>query len=414
MAHILAPTAQWQMRLSNKAAAAPSAPITGKMWNSLVVKRRSTAKSSAKFRVFAISSDNSTINRMEDLLNLDITPFTDKIIAEYIWVGGTGIDLRSKSRTIDKPVKHPSELPKWNYDGSSTGQAPGEDSEVILYPQAIFKDPFRGGNNILVICDTYTPAGEPIPTNKRHRAAQIFSDPKVTTEVPWFGIEQEYTLMQQNVKWPLGWPVGGFPGPQGPYYCAAGADKSFGRDISDAHYKACLYAGINISGTNGEVMPGQWEYQVGPSVGIDAGDHIWCSRYILEGDWNGAGCHTNYSTKSMREDGGFEVIKKAILNLSLRHMDHIRAYGEGNERRLTGKHETASIDQFSWGVANRGCSIRVGRETEQKGKGYLEDRRPASNMDPYIVTALLAETTILYQPTLEAEALAAQKLALKV
>ncbi|CAN1284140.1 Glutamine synthetase leaf isozyme, chloroplastic [Linum perenne] len=408
MAHILAPTAQWQMRLSNKAAAAPSAPITGKMWNSLVVKRRSTAKSSAKFRVFAISSDNSTINRMEDLLNLDITPFTDKIIAEYIWVGGTGIDLRSKSRTIDKPVKHPSELPKWNYDGSSTGQAPGEDSEVI--------------------CDTYTPAGEPIPTNKRHRAAQIFSDPKVTTEVPWFGIEQEYTLMQQNVKWPLGWPVGGFPGPQGPYYCAAGADKSFGRDISDAHYKACLYAGINISGTNGEVMPGQ----VGPSVGIDAGDHIWCSRYILEriteqagvvltldpkpieGDWNGAGCHTNYSTKSMREDGGFEVIKKAILNLSLRHMDHIRAYGEGNERRLTGKHETASIDQFSWGVANRGCSIRVGRETEQKGKGYLEDRRPASNMDPYIVTALLAETTILYQPTLEAEALAAQKLALKV
>ncbi|CAN1284137.1 Glutamine synthetase leaf isozyme, chloroplastic [Linum perenne] len=404
MAHILAPTAQWQMRLSNKAAAAPSAPITGKMWNSLVVKRRSTAKSSAKFRVFAISSDNSTINRMEDLLNLDITPFTDKIIAEYIWVGGTGIDLRSKSRTIDKPVKHPSELPKWNYDGSSTGQAPGEDSEVILYPQAIFKDPFRGGNNILVICDTYTPAGEPIPTNKRHRAAQIFSDPKVTTEVPWFGIEQEYTLMQQNVKWPLGWPVGGFPGPQGPYYCAAGADKSFGRDISD----------------------------VGPSVGIDAGDHIWCSRYILEriteqagvvltldpkpieGDWNGAGCHTNYSTKSMREDGGFEVIKKAILNLSLRHMDHIRAYGEGNERRLTGKHETASIDQFSWGVANRGCSIRVGRETEQKGKGYLEDRRPASNMDPYIVTALLAETTILYQPTLEAEALAAQKLALKV
>ncbi|CAL1396990.1 unnamed protein product [Linum trigynum] len=431
MAHILAPSSQCQMRLSNKVAA-PVNPMAGKMWSSLVMKKRGTTKGASKFRVFAIKAENSTINRLDNLLNLDITPFTDKIIAEYIWIGGSGIDLRSKARTIEKPVEHPSELPKWNYDGSSTGQAPGEDSEVIIYPQAIFKDPFRGGNNILVICDAYTPAGEPIPTNKRYRAAEIFSDPKVIAEVPWYGIEQEYTLLQQNVKWPLGWPVGGYPGPQGPYYCGAGADKSFGRDISDAHYKACLYAGINVSGTNGEVMPGQWEYQVGPSVGIDAADHIWCSRYILEriteqagvvlsldpkpieGDWNGAGCHTNYSTKSMREDGGFEVIKKAILNLSLRHKDHISAYGEGNERRLTGKHETASIDKFSWGVANRGASIRVGRDTEKKGKGYLEDRRPASNMDPYIVTSLLAETTLLWQPTLEAEALAAQKLALKV
>ncbi|XP_048136147.1 glutamine synthetase leaf isozyme, chloroplastic isoform X7 [Rhodamnia argentea] len=414
MAQILAPTTQWQMRIT-KNSMTPSL-VTTKTWSSLLLKQKKSGntKSLSKFRVYALKSENNTINRLENLLNLDITPYTDKIIAEYIWIGGSGIDLRSKSRTIPRPVEHPSELPKWNYDGSSTGQAPGEDSEVILYPQAIFKDPFRGGNNILVICDTYTPAGEPIPTNKRARAAEIFSNQKVINEVPWYGIEQEYTLMQTNVQWPLGWPVGGYPGPQGPYYCGVGADKSFGRDISDAHYKACLYAGINISGTNGEVMPGQWEYQVGPSVGIEAGDHIWCSRYLLEGDWNGAGCHTNYSTKSMREEGGFEVIKKAILNLSLRHKEHISAYGEGNERRLTGKHETASITTFSWGVANRGCSIRVGRATEKQGKGYLEDRRPASNMDPYVVTSLLAETTILWEPTLEAEALAAQKLSLKL
>ncbi|KZV20761.1 glutamine synthetase, chloroplastic [Dorcoceras hygrometricum] len=433
MAQILAPSAQWQMRFGRNSA--DSSPLNTKMLSSLVLKQNKKVafRTSTKFKVFAtLSETGSTINRLEQLLNLDVTPYTEKIIAEYIWIGGSGIDVRSKSRTISKPVEHPSELPKWNYDGSSTGQAPGEDSEVILYPQAIFKDPFRGGNNILVICDTYTPAGEPIPTNKRHRAAQIFSDPKVSAEIPWFGIEQEYTLLQKNVKWPLGWPVGGYPGPQGPYYCGAGADKSFGRDISDAHYKACLYAGINISGTNGEVMPGQWEFQVGPSVGIEGGDHIWCARYLLEriteqagvvlsvdpkpieGDWNGAGCHTNYSTKSMREEGGFDVIKKAILNLSLRHKEHISAYGEGNERRLTGKHETASINTFSWGVANRGCSIRVGRDTEKNGKGYLEDRRPASNMDPYVVTALLAETTILWEPTLEAEALAAQKISLKV
>ncbi|KAL6188697.1 hypothetical protein ACLB2K_040088 [Fragaria x ananassa] len=449
MAQILAPTSQWQMRITKSSI--PSSPMTGKMWSSLVLKQnKKGAIKGSKFRVFASNYEDYTINRVEDLLNLDITPYTDKIIAEYIWIGGSGIDVRSKSRTISKPVEHPSELPKWNYDGSSTGQAPGDDSEVILYPQAIFKDPFRGGNNILVICDSYTPQGEPIPTNKRHKAAQVFSNQKVVDEVPWYGIEQEYTLLQSSVKWPLGWPVGGYPGPQvvilfnvmpvqptmlvfiGPYYCGAGADKSFGRDISDAHYKACLYAGINISGTNGEVMPGQWEYQVGPSVGIEAGDHIWASRYILEriteqagvvlsldpkpieGDWNGAGCHTNYSTKSMREEGGFDVIKKAILNLSLRHKEHISAYGEGNERRLTGLHETQNINKFSWGVANRGASIRVGRDTEKEGKGYLEDRRPASNMDPYTVTALLAETTILWEPTLEAEALAAQKIALNV
>ncbi|CAN1758734.1 Glutamine synthetase cytosolic isozyme 2 [Linum perenne] len=351
---------------------------------------------------------------LTDLLNLDLSDSTEKIIAEYIWVGGTGMDLRSKARTLSGPVSDPSKLPKWNYDGSSTGQAPGKDSEVILYPQAIFRDPFRRGKHILVMCDAYTPAGEPIPTNKRCAAAKVFSNPEVEAEEPWFGIEQEYTLLQRDVKWPLGWPIGGYPGPQGPYYCSVGADKAFGRDVVDSHYKACLYAGINISGINGEVMPGQWEFQVGPSVGISAGDEVWVARYILEvilaktessvflllllGDWNGAGAHTNYSTKSMRKDGGYEVIKKAIEKLGLKHAEHIAAYGEGNDRRLTGRHETADINTFLWGVANRGASIRVGRETEKEGKGYFEDRRPASNMDPYVVSSMIAETTLLWKP----------------
>ncbi|CAN1228544.1 Glutamine synthetase cytosolic isozyme 2 [Linum perenne] len=325
---------------------------------------------------------------LTDLLNLDLSDSTEKIIAEYIWVGGTGMDLRSKARTLSGPVSDPSKLPKWNYDGSSTGQAPGKDSEVILYPQAIFRDPFRRGKHILVMCDAYTPAGEPIPTNKRCAAAKVFSNPEVEAEEPWFGIEQEYTLLQRDVKWPLGWPIGGYPGPQGPYYCSVGADKAFGRD----------------------------EFQVGPSVGISAGDEVWVARYILEriteiagvvlsfdpkpiqGDWNGAGAHTNYSTKSMRKDGGYEVIKKAIEKLGLKHAEHIAAYGEGNDRRLTGRHETADINTFLWGVANRGASIRVGRETEKEGKGYFEDRRPASNMDPYVVSSMIAETTLLWKP----------------
>eukprot|EP00268_Persea_americana_P018991 TRINITY_DN19737_c0_g1_i1.p1 TRINITY_DN19737_c0_g1~~TRINITY_DN19737_c0_g1_i1.p1 ORF type:complete len:357 (-),score=92.27 TRINITY_DN19737_c0_g1_i1:133-1203(-) len=353
---------------------------------------------------------------LNELININLSDSTEKIIAEYIWIGGSGMDMRSKARTLPNPESDPQKLPKWNFDGSSTGQAPGDDSEVILYPQAIFKDPFRRGSNILVMCDAYTPAGEPIPTNQRFNAEKIFSHPDVIAEEPWYGIEQEYTLLRKDVNWPLGWPLGGFPGPQGPYYCGVGADKAFGRDIVDSHYKACLYAGINISGINGEVMPGQWEFQVGPAVGISAGDELWVARYILEriteiagvvlsfdpkpiqGDWNGAGAHTNYSTKSMRSDGGIDVIKAAIEKLGLRHNEHISAYGEGNERRLTGRHETAYISKFSWGVANRGASVRLGRETEKSGKGYFEDRRPASNMDPYVVTSMIAETTILWNP----------------
>ncbi|GMP26338.1 hypothetical protein CsSME_00002809 [Camellia sinensis var. sinensis] len=171
---------------------------------------------------------------LSDLINLNLSDTTEKVIAEYIWVGGSGMDLRSKARTLSGPVSDPKKLPKWNYDGSSTGQAPG---------------------------------GEPIPTNKRFNAAKIFSHPDVVAEEPWYGIEQEYTLLQKQVKWSLGWPLGGFPEPQGPYYCGIGVDKAYGRDIVDSHYKAGLYAGVNISGINGEVMPGQWEFQVGPSVG---------------------------------------------------------------------------------------------------------------------------------------------------
>ena len=338
----------------------------------------------------------------------------DKIMAEYVWVDADG-NTRSKTRTLTPDKAEAVEnLPKWNFDGSSTNQAPGDDSEVILKPQAIFTDPFRprsdGLRNILVMCDTYTPAGEPLPTNTRAIAAAAFEGHE--DEEIWFGMEQEFTLFNLDEKTPLGWPQGGMPSrPQGPYYCSVGPENSFGRHVTDAMYKACLYAGINISGTNGEVMPGQQEYQVGPCVGIDAGDQLMMSRYILqrvcedfqvyctlhpkpitEGDWNGAGMHTNVSTKAMREEGGLEVIKKAIYKLGAKHAEHIAVYGTGNELRLTGKHETASIDQFSFGVANRGASVRIGRDTEAEGKGYFEDRRPSSNCDPYLVSGKIMST----------------------
>jgi len=251
---------------------------------------------------------------------------------------------------------------------------------------------------------------KPIPSNTRRAANEIME--KVKDFHPWFGLEQEYTLMSKT-KWPLGWPEEGFPGPQGPYYCSVGADVNFGRQIVEHHYRTCLHAGVKIAGSNAEVMPGQWEFQVGPCEGIQMGDDLWMARYLLlrvaelygvvvsfhpkpvSGDWNGAGCHTNYSTKAMREDGGYAEILKAIEKLSKRHEEHIALYGKENEKRLTGRHETAPITQFSWGVANRGASIRVPRQTEKDGKGYFEDRRPASNADPYLVTAKIVETTCL-------------------
>lgn len=345
---------------------------------------------------------------LQEFLQLDQS---GKIQAEYIWIGGSGQDLRSKTRTLDAVPSSPSELPEWNYDGSSTNQAPGHNSEVILKPKAIFRDPFRRGDNILVICDTYEPNGTPLPTNTRYPAEVIMN--KAKEHEPWFGLEQEYTIFTID-KVPLGWPKGGYPAPQGPYYCGVGADKAFGRPLVEAHYRACLYSGVKISGINAEVMPGQWEFQVGPCEGISIGDHLWCARYIMhriaerfniivsfhpkpivDGDWNGAGCHTNYSTKAMRADGGLQVIYDAINKMSKKHEEHIAVYGEHNSLRLTGKHETAPITEFRSGVADRGASIRIPTQCAAEGKGYFEDRRPASNIDPYTVAARIVKTTCI-------------------
>ena len=345
------------------------------------------------------------------------------IQAEYIWIGGNN-ELRCKTKTLTKSPSSPEDLPVWNFDGSSTEQAPGTDSEVLLVPCAIYRDPFRpNGPNILVLCDCYKPdpdapkgVGEAIPSNTRLPCKAIMD--KVKGKEAWFGIEQEYTLFEPDGVTPYGWPPGGYPGAQGPFYCSIGTENAYGRPIVEAHYRACMYAGINISGINGEVMPGQWEYQVGPCTGIDSPDQLIVSRYLLirvceqfgvivsfdpkpiEGDWNGAGCHTNVSTKAMREDGGWDVIVKAMERLGAdgKQEEHIKAYdisgGEDNKRRLTGAHETAPITKFSYGVANRGCSVRIPRMTEKEKNGYFEDRRPASNMDPYVVTGKIMETCV--------------------
>lgn len=352
---------------------------------------------------------------LEKYMKLD-TKHTNVFQVLYVWIDGSGQKLRCKTKSMYKDPKVPSDCPIWNFDGSSTNQAEGHNSDVYLHPVAIFPDPFRGLPNKMVLCETYTFEHKATTSNKRKTCVEAHDTDAVKAAKPWYGIEQEYTLLDSDGQ-PLGWPKMGYPGPQGPYYCGVGCGRVFGREVMEAHYKACIYAGIKIAGENAEVMPSQWEFQVGPCHGIEMGDHLWMSRYILErvaedfgvivtfdpkpipGDWNGAGCHTNYSTEPMREDGGMKEIDSAIAKLSLRHDYHIKKYdpsgGVDNARRLTGLHETASITQFSSGVASRNASIRIPRQCAEDGKGYLEDRRPASNCDPYVVTEAIARTTIL-------------------
>jgi glutamine synthetase len=244
----------------------------------------------------------------------------------------------------------------------------------------------------------------PHPTNTRALCAEVAE--KYADQEPWFGIEQEYTFLQNGH--PLGWPKGGFPGPQGPYYCGVGADEIYGRDIVEAHTTACMEAGLHISGTNAEVMMGQWEFQIGPVGPPQIGDEMHLARWLLyriaedfdvavtidpkpiPGDWNGAGAHTNFSTKAMRES--YEPVIAACEALSKNAEEHVLNYGAGVERRLTGLHETAPWNEFSYGVSNRGASVRIPWQVEQDKKGYIEDRRPNSNCDPYTVTRLIVST----------------------
>jgi glutamine synthetase len=332
---------------------------------------------------------------------------SSKIIAEYIWLDGNDTPgLRSKAKVLDGPVKKPSQVPEWGFDGSSTNQAEGKSSDCALVPVALARDPIRGGKNVLVMCEVMNADGSVHKSNTR-AALRALAEKHAGLD-PWFGIEQEYTLLVGGR--PAGWPKKGFPRPQGPYYCAVGATNVAARALVERHLKACLKAGLEVCGVNAEVLLGQWEYQVGPLGPLAVADQLWLARWLLErlgeehgiavtlapkpvkGDWNGTGAHTNFSTEAMRAKGGLKEIERACKKLGKRHDAHIAVYGADNHERLTGKHETCDIKTFRYGVSDRGASIRVPLATSKKGRGYLEDRRPAANMDPYRVCAAILET----------------------
>lgn len=369
-----------------------------------------------------------------------------KVLLEYVWIDSDN-NTRSKTKILRLPESIDpvnltiSDIPEWNFDGSSTGQAEGKDSDVLIKPCSMYPNPFV--NYIpayLVMCDCWNKDGTAHVSNHRVKLVNTYS--QCVDQEPLFGIEQEYIMFDR--KWseekefktiinedgsavkhlmptPFNWISHDKPGagPQGPYYCGVGGGVCFGRAIVDKHLELCVRAGLEICGTNAEVMASQWEYQIGPLNPLEVSDQLWISRYILnkvseefdcvisfhpkpyKGDWNGSGGHTNFSTLSMRQPGqsgeikGIESIKLACEKLALTHKSHMEVYGKFNQERLTGLHETSSMDDFSWGISNRGKSIRVPLNVAKEGCGYLEDRRPGANLNPYLVTEALLNTVCL-------------------
>ncbi|MCA9540147.1 MAG: glutamine synthetase beta-grasp domain-containing protein [Myxococcales bacterium] len=344
------------------------------------------------------------------------------IFAEYIWIDGVRptATLRSKTKVIYETNVPSSTLvgdvtkidmnwfPEWGADGSSTEQAAGRDSDIVLKPVSAVRDPFRKGH-YLVMTEVFVGAtGEPHVSNRRSELRKVL-DLGAARADALFGFEQEYTFVRPTGR-PLGFPDDGYPAPQGPYYCAVGVQNIVGRPVYEAFMQNCLDAGVHISGVNWEVMPGQAEVQVGPVGPLMGGDHVWFARWILQrtgeefgvgvsfaakpakGDWNGAGMHTNFSTGAMRAEGGIGAIEDACMAIGKKAGEHLAVYGDRYEDRLTGAHETAHYSEFRYGVSDRTASIRIPRHVAEQGHGYLEDRRPNANADPYQIASRLLRT----------------------
>ncbi len=355
-------------------------------------------------------------------------------IIEYVWIDGD-YGLRSKIRTTN--TINLDEL-EWNYDGSSTNQATTSNSEVILKPVKILMNVYENlrfkkeyyleninniGVHFILLCHCVDNNNLPVKNNNYLYAKEIFENPKVKNSIPWYGLEQEYFIVDPKTGYPVGFDLKDFKEPhegQGKYYCGFNPEYNICKKIATKHLYVCQLNNIKISGINAEVACSQWEFQIGPVEGIEAAYHLWIARYLLLkiaeeegysvtfepkpitwGDWNGSGCHTNFSTNDIRNGNlnenrnGLYYILDAMQKLEEKHKEHIEVYGTGNELRLTGKHETSDLNKFSYGIGSRNTSVRIGYKTYEDKRGYFEDRRPSSNMDPYLVCAKIAETILI-------------------
>ena len=347
---------------------------------------------------------------------------------DYVWLGGsTTQEFRNKTRyshiEVENPQTQPqlgevlSQVPEWSFDGSSTNQSEPEYSDLLLRPVKIYPNPFamQGQGSMpsfIVFCEVFNVDGTPHETNTRSKLREIVDSTENNSSLI-FGVEQEYVFWDSTKDWPSGWQwdnendTGVYPEEQGRYYCGVGPDLILHRQLVEQHAQICLSSGIPVEGFNAEVMKSQWEYQLVPLNALEAADSLWISRYFLirvaeargicvsfdpkpvAGDWNGSGAHINFSDKDMRE-GTMEVVDEVCKHLGEHHKDSMSVYGEDNDQRLTGTHETSSPDKFTFGELDRTASVRIPLVTiNNDGAGYLEDRRPSANMDPYLAFSSL-------------------------
>jgi glutamine synthetase len=333
---------------------------------------------------------------------------------DYVWLDGYDVkNMRMKTRYFNGYELDMSDLPVWGFDGSSTDQAEGHDSDCVLEPIKMYKNPLDPmGMSHIVLCEVMNPDGTPHASNTRAQLRSIIDNCgglETVAKDMMFGIEQEYVIFDKKTGRPSGWPSNGFPPPQGRYYCGVGGDVVEHRDLVDDHAEMCNRIGIPVQGTNAEVMLSQWEYQVGPSNVIDVCDHLWTARFILEmlaekkglyikfdpkpvsGDWNGSGAHINFSSKFMREEATMDDIDAICREIGKYGHEMLSVYGKDNDKRLTGNHETAHIEDYTWGVSDRSASVRIPMSTANRGRGHLEDRRPAANIDPYEAVGVITK-----------------------
>lgn len=333
------------------------------------------------------------------------------MLVEYVWVDHDG-QMRSKTKVIYQkrpPKLEDLNLPFWHFN-DDVAKSGGGKNDIVLKPQSVFPDPFRGGECIMVLCDTYNSDLTPLQSNTRHDAVKVFN--VWGNQKPMYGMSQEFFLMEKNG--PLGFANVCHSTPlthnASDFYCGSGGNNAYGRECVESAFKRCILSGINVTGMHPEGAPAQWKINL-CAEGIAAADQLVMMRYILNRTaemhgywinyspkpmlhWRGSGCHVNFSTNDMRDDGGYSVIEAAIVKLEKAHQKHIDNYGARNDLRLMNMGGASLFDTFTHGVGEGNVSVRIPNETFTKKRGYFEDRRPGANMDPYVVAALILETSL--------------------